>query len=126
MGVHFDVSQVHDLADDFEATPSRASRTVGRTVGQVARRGNILAKRNARESSGKHGKHYPKAFEAERTGLLSWEYGPLASRPQGGMAFETGSRNQPPHLDIARSADAIDSVLEHDVADALEGVFGAG
>jgi hypothetical protein len=29
--------------------------------------------------------------------------------PQGGMSFEFGSRNQPPHLDLNRSADIIGS-----------------
>jgi hypothetical protein len=46
-------------------------------------------------------------FAGFGTVIHSGEYGPDIARPQGGMSFEYGSRNQPPHLDLARSADLI-------------------
>lgn len=74
-------------------------------VRDVAKDGNREGKRLARRSAGSHGKHYHKAFTAERRSVLSWEWGPDAEMPQGGMSFERGSRNQPPHHDIAKAAD---------------------
>lgn len=79
------------------------------------RAGNQLAKDYARVSAGKHGKLYPRAFSAEMRSsfagfgviIHSGEYGPDIAKPQGGMSFERGSRNQKPHLDLARSADRI-------------------
>jgi len=77
--------------------------------------GNLLAQDYARVSAGKHGKLYPRAFSAEMKGsfagfgalIHSGEYGPDIAKKQGGMSFERGSRNQKPHLDLARSADRI-------------------
>ena len=40
------------------------------------------------------------------------------AKPQGDMSFERGSRNQPPHLDLNRSADVIGPQLGQ-VADAM-------
>jgi hypothetical protein len=60
--------------------------------------------------------HYPKSITWDQPksyygfgggGAISAEYGPDTARPQGGMSFEHGSRNQPPHLDLARSADIV-------------------
>ncbi|MFF4417091.1 hypothetical protein ACFYY8_31610 [Streptosporangium sp. NPDC001559] len=64
---------------------------------------------NARSSSGRHGKHYPKSITAEQiphNGAIEWEVGPETRLPQGGMGrgFEYGSANQPPHLDGAQAA----------------------
>lgn len=60
---------------------------------------------NAEQTSGTHGKHYPKSITSETRlaglGVLV-ETGPDKSRKQGSMGrgFEFGSENhQPPHLD---------------------------
>lgn len=74
-------------------------------VGEVTTDGNKMGKRLAKRSAGTHGKHYHKAFTTERHTPLKREWGPDASMPQGGMSFERGSRNQPPHHDIAQGAD---------------------
>ena len=62
---------------------------------------------NAVETSGEHGKHYPKSITSEtRVSMdIHVETGPDSSRPQGrmGRGFEFGSRNQPAHLDGARA-----------------------
>lgn len=99
------VHSLGDLESDLRtiATTFKARAAVG--VRDVARDGNREARRLARRSAGSHGKHYFKAFSAERRTPLSWEWGPDSAMPQGGMSFERGSRNQPPHHDIAQGAD---------------------
>lgn len=124
--VNIDASQIRTLAADFESIPARATRNVARAVETVAKRGNTLAKGFARESSGRHGKLYPRAISAEGKGAegLTWVYGPVSAMPQGGMSFEYGSRNQPPHLDLNRSADIIGPELSGKVGEAIDESFG--
>lgn len=78
----------------------------------VVQRGALNIKNDwragARVSAGKHGKLYPYAITYDTTETrtsASAEIGPERDRPQGGMAFETGSVNQPPHPDGQRAAD---------------------
>lgn len=105
---------IGDLAADLQKIATTARTDMRDVVREGIRTGNAVAKDNAKRSAGEHGKHYHKAFTAEmHRGLglfgntISGEYGPDVSRPQGGMSFEHGSRNQPPHLDLAKSADLI-------------------
>lgn len=103
------------LAADMADIPARAKVDMRATVRDGIKVGNSLAKDFARESAGAHGKHYHKAFTTEMrrdfagfgTAIISGEYGPDIARPQGGMSFEFGSRNQKPHLGLARSADFV-------------------
>jgi len=60
-------------------------------------------KANAVATSGAHGKHYPNSIESHMLTPLSAEIAPNPGKPQGGMSFEFGSRNQPPHLDGERA-----------------------
>lgn len=94
-----------DLERDMRTIAVEFKPRMAEQVRDVAREGNTAAKRSARRSAGSHGKHYHKAFSAEAHSPLEWEWGPDASMPQGGMSFERGSRNQPPHHDIADAAD---------------------
>lgn len=98
---------IDDLAADLRTIAAEAKPTMARVVREEARLGNELARGFAKQSAGAHGKHYPNAFSVERVAPLAYEYGPDASKPQGGMSFEHGSRNQKPHLDLNRSADII-------------------
>lgn len=114
------------LERDARKIPAKAAKGFAQATRDTAREGNLIAKGFARESAGAHGKHYHRAFTAEKTGRspYQWEYGPDAARPQGGMSFETGSRNQPPHLDLARSQDVIAGrVLPAKVRAVLDGLF---
>ena len=104
MGVHV-VHSLGDLERDLREVATQFKPLAAAEVRDVAKDGNSAAKRSARQSSGRHGKHHPKAFSAERKTPLMWEWGPDASMPQGDMSFERGSRNQPPHHDIAHAAD---------------------
>lgn len=121
MGVNFDSSRIKILAADLERVPELATRHIIDAVQETAKRGNKIAADLARESAGAHGKHYHKAFQAERADLLglTWVYGPNAAMPQGGMSFEGGSRNQPPHLDLAKSTDLIGPDFLRKVDDAI-------
>lgn len=106
------VHDIDDLANDLVSISRRVRPDMRECVSESIDEGNKLAKANAKRTAGTHGKHYHKAFGAEMHrgyGLfgntISGEYGPDANKPQGGMSFERGSRNQPPHNDLAKSAD---------------------
>lgn len=105
------------LVRDMTRIARTARADMARTVRANARRGNALAKGYAKVSAGAHGVHYHKAFTVEALSPLVWEYGPDASKPQGGMSFEGGSRNQPPHNDLAKSADVQGPAFAKDVRD---------
>jgi hypothetical protein len=104
MGVHF-VHNIGELERDLFTITRSFKPKAGMQVREVARAGNEAGKASAKVSAGDHGKHYYKAFSAERRTVLTWEWGPDAAKKQGGMSFERGSRNQPPHHDIAAAAD---------------------
>lgn len=127
MRVHV-VHGIDDLAGDMRRIAVGARRDMIGVVREGIRVGNVVARDNARRSAGRHGKHYPKAFTSEMRlygglGLIVGEYGPDASRPQGGMSFEYGSRNQKPHLDLARSADLMGPVFAGEVRRTAAGWF---
>lgn len=103
MGIHY--TTLDDLERDLKIIATEFKPRMAGEVADVARAGNRAGKANAKRTSGSHGKHYPNAFSAERLSPLAWEWGPDSSMPQGGMSFEDGSRNQPPHKDIAKAAD---------------------
>lgn len=105
---------IDDLARDLLKIARQAPKDMRAVVREGGRVGNTVAKDYARVSAGKHGKHYPKSFTVDVKSFYGFgggthtaEYGPDASKPQGGMSFENGSRNQPAHNDLAKSADLI-------------------
>lgn len=122
---------IDDLANDLASSARRGRAEMVKVVRSGIRTGNMVARDFAKQSSGAHGKHYPKAFSAEMHGLrgafgvalISGEYGPDAAKPQGNMSFEGGSRNQRPHLDLARSADLIGPAFAKEVRDVIDGLF---
>lgn len=104
------------LAADMADIPPRAKRDMRKTVHQGIRLGNQLAKDFAKVTSRRHAKQYPGTFTSEMLGTVSFggvngyagEYGP-EHRGQGELApiLENGSRNNPPHFNLVRSADMI-------------------
>lgn len=122
---------IDDLAADCRKIATTARKDMVRVVREGIKVGNSVAKDFAKESAGAHGKHYHRAFSAEMHGIVSFggtagisgEYGPDAAKPQGGMSFEFGSRNQPPHLDLARSADIIGPAFVGEVRRLPDGWF---
>lgn len=111
------------LIDDMKRIAVTSQLDLADVVRSNAYKGNRIARDFAKQSAGQHGKHYPSAFSPESRTPLSWEYGPDASKPQGDMSFEFGSRNQKPHLDLAKSADIIGPQFAKDVGDAVDGWF---
>jgi hypothetical protein len=108
---------------DYNNIVRRAPRDMKAVVREGIKTGNSVARDFARVSAGRHGKRYPNAITAEMkptfegfgTAIYSGEYGPDIAKPQGGMSFEFGSRNQKPHLDLARSADLIAPAFAQEV-----------
>lgn len=96
----------------------------------VLREGAIDARdtwrRNARLTSGQHGKRYPDSITMDaRVGTsIGFEIGPDPRLPQGGMSFENGSVNQPPHLDGLRAAEEVVPRIHRSVDTALTGLLG--
>ncbi len=118
MGANFDTSEVARLAADLSAAPGRVQRRSANIVEEEAKALRDTWRNNARRTAGRHGKHYPNAITHEVRGL-SAEIGPESGRPQGGMSFEFGSRNQPPHLDGTRAADVHAPRFERRAAEAI-------
>lgn len=127
-------STVGGLRDDLLKISKEAPVVLRRVVVDGCRTGNSVARGFAKESAGDHGKLYPRAFSTEmhttyRHGfggggnVYSGEYGPRADMPQGNMEFEWGSRNQPPHLDLNRSADLIGPSFAQETGDAVDRLF---
>ena len=115
---------IGDLAADLRYIARTARSDMRGVVREGIKVGNTVAKDYARESAGEHGKHYHKAFTAEMggtfegfgTAIIHGEWGPQIDRPQGEMSFEGGSRNQPPHNDLAKSADLIGPAFQGEVS----------
>ena len=106
---------IEGLAVDLTAISIEAPKDMADTVRQNADAGARYAQGFAKQSAGKHGKLYPRTITAERTSVFAWEFGPDSAMPQGGMSFEHGSRNQPPHLDLAKAADIVAPRFARDV-----------
>lgn len=119
MRIHIDAHRIEVLASDCYKVPAFLYFEVRKVVEKTAKDGNRLAQDYARATARRHGKWYPSAIQPEAQGLLTWVYGPLTHRLQGGMSFEHGSRNQPPHMDLARSADVISPLFERRVGQAV-------
>jgi hypothetical protein len=125
LGVKIRVRHSIDRLADDQADIARSTKPkLAKIVRENADEGRNRARAFARLSAGAHGKHYPKAITSEATGLLEAEFGPDAGMPQGGMSFERGSRNQPPHNDLAQAADLVAPAMEADVRKLLARLFG--
>ena len=127
----FEYDRIDLLERDLKGIVRQVPKDCRRVVREGIRAGNEVAKANAKTSSGTHGKLYPRAFSYEmHTGfsgfgstIYSGEYGPDIAKPQGGMSFEFGSRNQKPHLDLAKSADIIGGSFAQEVRALPDGWF---
>jgi hypothetical protein len=122
------------LADDLKAVGPRFYREGKKIVTAAARDGGQTARRIARFTARRHGRDYPNAITWDSAtaisafggGEIKAAFGPDSSRPQGGMEFEEGSRNQPPHHDLANAADVILPKFIRDVDGLLDGLFETG
>lgn len=107
---------IDKLAADLSEIPARAAVDMVKTVREGLDVGNMLAKDFAKVSSRKHARKYPgtfstrmnKGYRGATGNIYQGEYGPIA-RGQGNLAtiLERGSRKNPAHLNLERSADII-------------------
>ena len=129
------IGGVADLARDQRDIAVRARADMIGVVREGINTGRSVAKDIAKRSAGSHGgvaggkvQPYVKSITAEMTlhgalGLIAGEWGPDESLPQGDMSWENGSRNQPPHRDIARSGDMVVPAFHREVSDTVAGWF---
>jgi hypothetical protein len=106
----------------FDVTSRAAFNAVKGAVEESAVEVRDLWRDNATQSSGKHGKHYPKSINYKMVPSLSAivaEVEPTEGMMQAGMSFEFGSRNQPPHLDGQRAKDSAEPKIEQRIDRAL-------
>jgi hypothetical protein len=113
---------IDDLRSDLAGIPVELAKRAPKVVKKNATQGNRIAKGFAKTSAGAHGKHYSNRFSVDMLSPFSAEYGPKG-RPQGEMSFEHGSRNQPPHLDLNKSADIQGPKFADDISDMVDGLF---
>jgi hypothetical protein len=131
-----DSSGIAALASDLKTMTRRAPIELKKVVRKNTIEGNRLAKGYASQQhtmNSNYDIHYPKSFTWEvgsfygyGGGNITGTYGPDSARRQGSMSFEHGSRNQPPHLDLARSADVIAWQFGPNVLYAAQNLFWPG
>lgn len=124
--LRFDKRGLDALAVDIPKRGTEAEKVVSKILGDGADKLRDTWKRNAKVTSGKHGKRYPDAIEVLRVVStdLVYDIGPNPSKPQGGMSFENGSVNQPAHNDGKKAADEIIPLIEGRIATAAFHMFG--
>lgn len=123
----FDTSELRMLAADLTGVSRATAGVVFDAIGESAVDLRDTWARNATQTAGKHGRHYPKSITVTprvSTNVV-FDVGPDPRLPQGGMSFEFGSQNQPAHLDGQIAMDEVTPRMEKRVADALAGVFQA-
>lgn len=129
---------IDDLASDLRTIAVKAPVEFKAVVRKNAREGSALARRFASQQHSMNSRydiHYPRSITWDHPrayygtgggGNITAEYGPDPARPQGGMSFEHGSRNQKPHLDLNRSADVIAWTFGANVLHAADKLFWPG
>lgn len=123
-----DATELLKLEHLLQEAQEEVARRVYPAVKEAAEDLRDEWRRNARQTAGKHGKHYPRAITAEQipvAGEALWEVGPESHLPQGGMGrgFEFGSQNQPPHLDGANATIKIEPQFVKAIEDIVEGLL---
>jgi len=105
----FDASEVYALSRDLGKIGAKSGATMFGVFKEAGKDLEKTWKRNAKATAGVHGKRYPDSITTDMrlSTNIEVEVGPDPSRPQGGMSFEFGSVNQPPHLDGQRAADEV-------------------
>lgn len=123
-----DASEIYELASDLSQVGPRMVPALRSAMLEAGNAFVDMWAENAVETSGTHGKHYPKSIDAElvfNARGVSVDVGPNAAKKQGSMGagFEFGSENQPPHLDGLRAFEAIGPQVESLVAAVIGGTF---
>lgn len=101
------MNDLDKLAADLGAAADGVHRRAREVVETNAEQLRNQWRDNARATGRRHATHYVQAITAEQIPAsdgIAWEIGPDSAMKQGGMSFEFGSVNQPPHLDGMRAA----------------------
>lgn len=99
----------------LKAAQTGVSAEVGLAVTKSGRDVRDDWRSNATATAGKHGKLYPRTIKAYKPSQFVSKVEPDAAMPQGGMSFEFGSANQPPHMDGQKALDANEKSFERGV-----------
>lgn len=115
--VELDFSELLPVASEIEREAREVAVEAYPVAKKMADKLQRDWRRNARQTAGKHGKHYPRAITSEQrysTDGPDWEIGPDSSMPQGGMGrgFEWGSVHQPPHHDMTQAMTTLEPLFE--------------
>lgn len=121
------------LIRDMRLIP-RTMKVRGRAVvRRNAEIGNHIAKTSASKQHTMHSSidvPYHESFSVEQRGPMDYEYGPVDDGIYHGgsqaTGYEFGSRNQPPHGDLAKSRDRIAPRLYREVGRMVDGLFWPG
>ena len=125
--IRFDERELRQAAADLTGVTRATAGQVYAAMGESATDLRDTWRRNAKETAGAHGKHYPKSIviHPRLSTNIVFDIGPDPRLPQGGMSFEYGSSKQPAHLDGQRAMDEVQPRMEKRVSDALAGAFEA-
>ena len=126
--ISFDHHELDALSVEMPKLGIKGSKVMSDVLEQGADDLRDAWRHNAEQTSGKHGRHYPKSIEANRVVStdLVFEVGPNPAKPQGGMSFEFGSTNQPAHLDGQIAANDVIPRIQRRIEMTLFGAFGLG
>lgn len=101
---------LRDLEADFKASERGFRVPASRAVRQVARRGQMDARRMSRRYAGPHGRTFHKRITLERMAPLTYEYGTTAPKSEYvGVGYRSGSGG----LEFAQSSDGLAIELEN-------------
>ena len=121
-----DASEILALAVGLQQAGVRAGAAIREPVLAAGEMIATVWRTGARMSSGEHGIHYPDSIEADMVfdlGGASVEVGPNPGMPQGGMSFEHGSKNQPPHLDGLYALDEVEGPFGDSLGEVMDGLL---
>jgi hypothetical protein len=109
MSLSVDTSELYALSRDLGKTGAKSALVMYGVFKEGGKDLETTWKRNAKATSGQHGKRYPDSITTDMhvSTNIEVEVGPDPQLPQGGMSFEFGSVNQPPHLDGQMAADEV-------------------
>lgn len=122
--IEFDTTDLRHLRTDLGKVTAATARLAFAAFAASGEDLKATWATKAKETAGAHGRLYPKSITTDvklSTDIIV-EVGPDPRLPQGGMSFEFGSVNQPPHLDGQKSMDEVLPRLEKRVNDALAGI----
>ena len=121
----FDATQVRTFGDELGTALRGSSQSLSGVVRDEGRDVLESWRDNARATSGRAARWYVPSIQAEsrRVGFLHHEAEVGPTGPGGGVGFEFGSRNSPPHLAGVKAAQVGEGRFPKRVADWLEGML---